>query len=72
MRSETTYLFWWSYVVFLSTAWKNVGMTYYIDGILLSRKSWNRLQVTIHHTAYKVSKRRRLQAKVLSWLCLQW
>ena len=28
MRSETTYLFWSSYVVFLSSAWKNVGMTF--------------------------------------------
>ena len=51
MRSEITYRFWWSYVVFLSSAWENVGMTCYIYGILLSQKSWNRLQVTIHHTA---------------------
>ena len=27
MRSEITDLFWLSYVVFLSSAWKNVGMT---------------------------------------------
>ena len=27
MRSEITYLFWLSYVVFLSSAWKNVGIT---------------------------------------------
>ena len=27
MRSEITYLFWFSYVVFLSSAWKTVGMT---------------------------------------------
>ena len=27
VRSEITYLFWLSYVAFLSNAWKNVGMT---------------------------------------------
>ena len=27
MRREITYLFWLRYVVFLSSVWKNVGMT---------------------------------------------